>query len=77
MKQDTRYRRLLAREKAANEALEYLGTIDYDLINERELEVLRLRASGATLAEIGAEIGLTRERVRQILNDIGWKKSAG
>jgi predicted transcriptional regulator len=36
-------------------------------ISERELEILKLRISGSTLDEIGKVIGVTRERVRQIL----------
>jgi DNA-binding CsgD family transcriptional regulator/predicted DNA-binding transcriptional regulator AlpA len=35
-------------------------------LSARDREVLRLRAAGWTLDAIGAEIGLTRERVRQI-----------
>lgn len=35
--------------------------------HERNLRMVQLRASGWTLASIGAEYGLTRERVRQIL----------
>lgn len=76
-KQETKYRRLLAREKAANEAMHYLGTMDYDYISDRDLTILHMRASGATLEEVGNAVGLTRERVRQILDDIGWKLSAG
>jgi hypothetical protein len=34
---------------------------------ERDLRILQLRIGGATLDEIGREIGVTRERVRQIL----------
>ncbi len=33
----------------------------------REDQIIRLRASGATLQEIGNQFGITRERVRQIL----------
>jgi hypothetical protein len=35
--------------------------------SQRELEILRMRVLGSTLDEIGKEVGLTRERVRQIL----------
>ncbi|MEE9296864.1 MAG: sigma-70 family RNA polymerase sigma factor [Phycisphaerae bacterium] len=45
-----------------------------DQIDEREAKVLRMRfglddGEGMTLKEIGAKIGLTRERVRQIQDD--------
>ena len=35
--------------------------------SQRELQILRMRVTGSTLDEIGKEVGLTRERVRQIL----------
>lgn len=38
-------------------------------IDPREAEVLRLRAAGVTLKVIGAAMGITRERVRQIEMD--------
>ena len=34
--------------------------------NERELEIVRRRAGGATLEQVGKEFGVTRERVRQM-----------
>lgn len=34
---------------------------------ERDLQILQMRIDGATLDEIGKQVGLTRERVRQIL----------
>lgn len=39
---------------------------------ERQDAMIRLRREGATLAEIGREFGLTRERVRQILRQGGF-----
>lgn len=43
---------------------------------ERELHVVRRRAEGVTLAELGKEFGLTRERIRQIesksINRFRW-----
>jgi hypothetical protein len=39
--------------------------------NDRVQEVERLYAEGLTLAEVGTKIGLTRERVRQILRESG------
>jgi DNA-directed RNA polymerase sigma subunit (sigma70/sigma32) len=35
---------------------------------ERDLRIMQLRREGRTLQAIGNEMGLTRERVRQILN---------
>lgn len=35
----------------------------------RRVEVVRLRETGLTYAEIGRRLGITRERVRQILNE--------
>ncbi len=37
------------------------------ILTARETEILRLNHSGSTLEEIGRQIGVTRERVRQIL----------
>ncbi len=34
--------------------------------NTRAADILRMRASGMTLAEVGAAMGVTRERIRQI-----------
>ena len=34
--------------------------------NERDFEIVRRRAGGATLEQVGKEFGLTRERIRQI-----------
>jgi len=44
------------------------------VIDDREREILRMRfgldnKEPMTLKEIGAQLGLTRERVRQIQND--------
>jgi hypothetical protein len=40
---------------------------------ERNERIVQLAADGWTLAAIGTEVGLTRERVRQILNDHGTR----
>jgi DNA-directed RNA polymerase sigma subunit (sigma70/sigma32) len=34
--------------------------------NEREREILRLRANGLTLRQVGERFGVSRERIRQI-----------
>lgn len=41
-----------------------------DEIVGRKIRVLELRMSGATLDEIGKQFGVSRERIRQILNEI-------
>lgn len=40
-------------------------------INERNQRILDRYADGATLQQIGAELGVTRERVRQIIAKLG------
>jgi len=35
-------------------------------LTERDMEIMRLRAEGKSLAEVGKVVGLSRERVRQI-----------
>jgi len=35
-------------------------------LSERDVLVLRRRAEGKTLQEVGAELGLSRERIRQL-----------
>lgn len=44
---------------------------------ERMRTVLAMKAKGSTLQEMGDELGLTRERARQILLDAESWKSAG
>src|SRR5215472_2805425 len=41
--------------------------------NEREAEIVAQRLAGKTLAAIGAEHGLTRERVRQLIAKTVWE----
>lgn len=45
-----------------------LETILRRMLGSRELVIVRRRLQGATLREIGAELGVTKERVRQIQN---------
>ena len=40
---------------------------DFNLLNDRAKKCLIMRCNGATLQEIGGEIGVTRERARQII----------
>lgn len=44
-----------------------LDQVDVDTISPRNLELLSLYSRGATLQEIGDRFGITRERVRQII----------
>ena len=44
------------------------------LISERDKRILELRRSGKTLEEIGQDVGVTRERVRQIVSKLAPKE---
>jgi len=41
-------------------------------IAERDEELIRMRQQGASLGQIAGRFGISRERVRQILNREGW-----
>lgn len=41
-----------------------------ELLTEREMLIVRMRANGCTLETTGEALGVTRERVRQILNSL-------
>ena len=43
----------------------------------RRAEVVRLRETGLTYAEIGRRLGITRERVRQVITGVSRKKKPG
>ncbi len=43
-------------------------------LSKRNKEIVLLRAEGNTLAEVGKSFGITRERVRQIINKAMSKK---
>jgi DNA-directed RNA polymerase sigma subunit (sigma70/sigma32) len=45
-------------------------------LRRRERAMLGAYLDGATLAEIGAEHGVTRERVRQVLRTVGQRHRA-
>ena len=49
---------------------EFRELIEPNLLSPRDSRIVELRKSGKTLDEIGKEVGLTRERVRQILKKI-------
>jgi len=49
---------------------EFRELIEPKLVSPRDLRIIELRKEGKTLDEIGKEVALTRERVRQILKKI-------
>jgi len=49
--------------------MDMLDGIREKLMIERNQEIIRLRADGWTLQAIGDKYGLTRERIRQILEN--------
>lgn len=61
------------------EAAAYLGPKDRRLSvhrnTSRDDEILMMRESGAKLEEIGAAFGVTRERIRQLLERQGYTKT--
>tara|TARA_B100001057_G_scaffold477656_1_gene547113 strand:- start:409 stop:879 length:471 start_codon:yes stop_codon:yes gene_type:complete len=46
------------------------GAIPFELIVNREAEMVRMRAKGATYAAIGSRFGVTRQFVQQIISKI-------
>ncbi len=71
-------RRLAEQRMSANKHADDMITqayVDYDPHTihkcERKKAIMELRAAGCTLDSIGGVFGLTRERIRQIIN--GWK----
>jgi len=57
-------------------AAEDVDPEDYDLTaaDQRSVSILRMRLSGDTLEEIGEQVGLTRERVRQLIKRHGGEE---
>ncbi len=53
-------------KKLVTEARQILMAIPAHALPSRELEIIKRRASGATFAEIGAEMDVTRERIGQL-----------
>ncbi len=53
-------------KKLVTEARQILMAIPCNSLPQRELEIIKLRASGATFAEIGAEMDYSRERIAQL-----------
>lgn len=50
--------------------------VSYALVSPRDQEMLRLRLEGETFEEIGCKFGVTRERVRQVMNKLGAPNSS-
>lgn len=48
-------------------------TIDWGVLNARETDVLKKRLAGVKLEDLAAELGLCKERVRQIQNQAGLR----
>ncbi len=56
------------RDEIALKILDRVDVLSEKDVGDRPIEMLKLRVAGFTLAEIGRRYGLTRERVRQILD---------
>jgi len=56
----------------SKDPLERLGLPQARVISERDRELVRMRQSGARIAEIARRFGISSERVRQILDRDGW-----
>lgn len=58
------------RERELKERCERFGALvshlDFDALTERQREVAKLRIAGLSLKAIGAQLGISGERVRQI-----------
>lgn len=61
-------KRLSVVERKAEIVEVILNKVEIDEISERNLDMLRMYSRGATLQEIGDRFGITRERVRQIID---------
>ena len=59
--------RMSRKEKKATAVLMVIENSDTSRLDDRRLEMLEMYANGMTLAEIGKQFQLTRERVRQVL----------
>jgi len=78
----TQHARTVLRQRA-EEALRVAGWPDKDIAllfstpNERAEQMAAMFRDGATLEQIGAEYGITRERVRQLIAKAGVKRNEG
>jgi hypothetical protein len=53
------------------------GTVELPKWDERDEAIVKLYATGETLEVVGKTFGLTRERIRQILFDMGVERRSG
>ena len=60
------------RSLCASDSIEMLRLESARSICERDVELVRMRQQGASLAVIARHFGISRERVRQILLRDGW-----
>lgn len=56
----------------STESIEVLGLPPARLMSERDNELVRMRQQGATIDVIARRFGISRVRVRQILDRDGW-----
>ncbi len=69
-KQKADYKRMQARDEKAVAVKSALDKIDMSALSPRDERVITLYAEGLTFSEIGREFGLTRERIRQLIDRI-------
>ena len=56
------------KERTVAELSDYLGSvINFDRINPEHIEIIRMRMDGLTLSEIGDRIGVSKQRIDQII----------
>ena len=58
------------RENALRKRTESVSSIDTYGLKERHKKAIELRAYGLSLQDIGNELGVTRERARQLIEDV-------
>ena len=56
----------------STDSIEALGLPPASVISERDSELVRIRQQGATIPAIARRFGISRVRVRQILDRDGW-----
>lgn len=56
----------------STDSIEVLGLPPARVISERDSELVRMRRQGATIDVIARRFGISRVRVRQILDRDGW-----
>lgn len=69
-KQKADYKRMQSRDEKAVAVKSALDKIDMSALSPRDERVITLYAEGLTFSEIGREFGLTRERIRQLIDRI-------